>query len=125
MENKDFFAFFDKSEKIITDFNRKEFAQIVNYFKGQGASTPASILATIGWYWFSDQEGLKKDFSHIFVYDGEPLLTILGDANGQAPLGFKVDFDLFEKIGYSKRDMLDVGKLFEATKYAVENKIDL
>ena len=129
MKEKDILAFMQNSEQFVNHIDEKGFkdyfTSIVNHFKGQGMSTPASILAVIGWIWFADQGEVKKDFTHIFVCDGNPVLMILGDANGESPLGYKVDFDFFEKIGYSKRDMLDAGKLFEMTKYAADNNIDI
>ena len=123
---EDFKTFFENSEKIFTEIDRNEFKEmfrsIVNDFKKNSrCSTPAAILATIGWLWFNDQQDMKREFSHTFLYNGEPVLVIFGDDNEQdGPVDLRLDFDFFDKVlGYRRRDVLQALRLYEQTKMII------
>lgn len=126
MEKYDFNTFFENSEKIVSNIDRNEFKSMfrsnVNGFKKTcGFSTPAAIMATLGWICFNDSQAMKCEFSHTFLYNDNPVLVIFGDGNeDNAPVDMRLDFNFFERvIGYKRRDMLDAMKLYMQAKSAI------
>ena len=110
----DFKNLFENSEPIFTNIDRNEFKVMfrsnVNGFKKMtGCSTAAAITATIGWICFADSQEMQQPFSHTFLYNGNPVLVIFGDENGEnGPVDLRIDFNFFERvIGYKRKDMLD------------------
>lgn len=122
----EFANLFDNSEPIFTNIDRNEFKNMfrsnVNRFKKLcGFSTPAAIMATLGWICFNDSQSMKCEFSHTFLYNDNPVLVIFGDGDeNDAPVDMRLDFNFFERvIGYKRRDMLDAMKLYMQAKSAI------
>ena len=122
----EFANLFDNSEPIFTNIDRNEFKNMfrsnVNRFKKLcGFSTPAAIMATLGWICFNDSQSMKCEFSHTFLYNDNPVLVIFGDEDSdRGILDLRLDFDFFEKVlGYKRGDMLDAMKLYMQVKSAI------
>ena len=118
----DFQNFLENSEIIVTDIDRNEFKAYfrkwVNNYKQLSGSTPAAIIATIGWLAFNDSEEKKCKFSHVYRYNDKVVLITMGDEDSnRGILDLRLDFDFFEKVlGYKRGDVLAALRLFEQTK---------
>ncbi len=123
MEKYDFNTFFENAEPIVSNIDRNEFKEmfrsnVKGFKKMTGCSTAAAITATIGWICFADSQEMRQPFSHTFLYNGNPVLVILGDENGEnGPVDLRIDFNFFERvIGYKRKDMLDAMRKYLQAK---------